>query len=75
MSVFWFAKTGDKEGQYAIGLGNTEVVHIDAPDDTTAAQWAQCCAAALNARERQLKRDAANAGVKSFVHSLVRDHD
>jgi hypothetical protein len=55
MSSFWFAKTGTKAGQYAIGLGNIEVIVVSAPDDVLGSQWAQCCAAALNAREHKLR--------------------
>lgn len=54
-NAFWFAK-GEKRGQYEIGLGNFVVVAINAPDDTLASQWAQCCANALNAREAELRR-------------------
>lgn len=55
MNVFWWAKTGTKPGIYTIGLGYVEVVVISAPNDALASQWAQCCANALNARERKLR--------------------
>jgi hypothetical protein len=58
-NAFWYAKTGDKAGMYAIGLGNVEIAIITAPDDALAVQWTQCMANALNAREARLRAYAA----------------
>jgi hypothetical protein len=62
-NAFWWAKSGngDKAGIYAIGLGDIEVIVITGPDDTLAAQWARCCANALNQREREMNEAHADA--------------
>lgn len=81
MSVFWYKRDG--KGLYSIGLGQQIVVQVTAPDDALASQWAQCCAAALNARERALRNvssidavyraDGTLDEVKSFAAQAARD--
>lgn len=52
-NAFWWRRIA--YGDYAIGLGELEIITVTAPDDALGAQWAQCCANALNQRERVLR--------------------
>lgn len=53
MNAFWWKRSG--KGLYEIGMGSTICVVVTCPDEDLGAQWAQCCANALNARERALR--------------------